>query len=122
MPQEVYLTNSLRQALVSIPNQPRGAGGAQWPANMPQFVYAQSARAKLIRLPVTLPIGGDLVISFRRADVSPQADVNVKISRDANGVRVTSTPTNDRNLSASIQQSGPAVNEQIIITLKGNEQ
>jgi len=122
MPQEVYLTNSMRQAQVSIPNQARAAGGAQWPAKMPQFVYAQSARATPIRLPITLPVGGDLVISFRRTNVSPQADVNIRISRDAHGVHVANTPTNSNNLSASIQQSGPPVNEQIIITFKGRKQ
>jgi hypothetical protein len=121
MPQEVCLANSMRQAQVSIPNQPRGSGGAQWPVKIPQFLYAQSASAKPIRLAVTLPVGGDLVISFRRTNVNPQADVNVKISRDVNGVHVTNTPTHAITLSASIQQSGPAENEQVIVTLKGAE-
>jgi hypothetical protein len=64
---------------------------------------------------------GDLVISFRRTDVNPQADVNIKISRDANGVHVTNTPTHPDTFSASIQQTGPAINEQVIITFKGKE-
>jgi hypothetical protein len=121
MPQEVVLANSMRQAIVTIPNQPREAGGAQWPANMPHLVQTQSNDPKPKRLPVTLPVGGTLVISFRRTNVNPQADVNVQISRDANGVHVANTPTDANNLSVSIQQSGGAGNEQVIITFKGHE-
>jgi hypothetical protein len=120
MPQEVWLANSMRRTIVSVPNQPRAAGGAQWPPNVP-VVPPQAGRATPIRLPVTLPVGGDLVVSFRRTDVNPQADVNVRISRDANGVHVTNTPTHPDTFSASIQQTGPAINEQVIITFKGKE-
>jgi hypothetical protein len=121
MPQQVVLANSLRQAIVTIPNRPRGSGGAQWPAKMPEYLPGQKSDPKPKRLPVNLPVGGALVISFRRTNVNPQADVNVQIRRDANGVRVTNTPTNANNLSVSVQQSGAAGDEQVIITFKGHE-
>jgi hypothetical protein len=53
--------------------------------------------------------------------LNPQADVNVRINRDANGVHVTNTLTRPDTFSASIQQTGPAIDEQIIITFKGKE-
>jgi hypothetical protein len=121
MPQEVVLANSLRQAIVTIPSKPRGSNKAQWPAKMPEYLPGQTSDSKPKSLPVTLPVGGALVISFRRTNVTPPADVNVAIRRDANGVHVTNTPTNATNLSVSIQQSGAAGNEQVIITFKGKE-
>jgi hypothetical protein len=121
MPQQVVLANSMRQAWVTVTGKPAGSGGAQWPAKMPEYLPGQKSDAKPKRLPVTLPVGGALVISFRRTDVNPRADVNVRISRDATGVHVTNAPTNANNLSVSIQQSGAAGNEEVIITFKGHE-
>ena len=121
MPQEVVLANSLRQAVIVIVGQPAGAGGANWPGAMPNMLPTQKNDARPKRLNVNLPVGGTLVISFRRTNVNPQADVNVSISRNAAGVQVASVPTNANNLSVSTQQSGPPGNEQVIITFRGHE-
>lgn len=52
---------------------------------------------------------------------NPAAEVYVKISRNANGVQVEDKKTDANNLSFSTQQSGPAGNEQVILTFNGHE-
>ncbi|MGB8897856.1 MAG: hypothetical protein WCC90_00750 [Methylocella sp.] len=122
MPQQVVLANSMRQAIVTIPKKPSGTGGAQWPAIIPEILQTQSNNpGGSVPLTVTLPVGGALLITFSRTNVNPAAEVYVKISRNANGVQVEDKKTDANNLSFSTQQSGPAGNEQVILTFNGHE-
>lgn len=121
MPQEVCFANTMTGAMLFIVGAAGAGGGAQWTNQPPASIGTRPNHPAPYRAGVVLPAGGSLSISYKRTNVPQAPHVNITIQNNGGAIQVNIDPTHTFLLDATVAQSGPPGNEQIILNFRGQE-